>query len=315
MTTAFAPPLPWPATFAELYSNDDSDIYDGQYSNVMATFNAEPEITAAQLYARVNTVGVKSLNAFICMAPAPGHPLSGLSLLLHTVAQFAVPLGLPSPWDRNSFAFARDVIDGEINTIIFPDNAFAPTTATIIPDTVTGTDELWAANPTAELLEPPAATAAGTVDVLTRTMMYVPPKYIPILVGRRLTPRQLMMELVGTIVNKNDNVPCNNLVLWCITTSFKAAATLPSRVLLTVPLTIPLADAEHQRHWCHILLHQLPALATTLNAAVDPATAQLVTYMGQVVEEQRLARVAADTHLAAKSARKLPSKYWKAMGA
>ena len=142
MTTSFAPPLPLPATFAELYSNEDNDIYNGQYGNVMATFNAEPAITAAQLYARVNTVGVESPNAFVCMAPAPGHPLSGLSLLLHAVAQFAVPLGLPSPWDGHSFAFAGDAIDGEINTVIFPDNAFAPTTATIIPNTVTGTVEL-----------------------------------------------------------------------------------------------------------------------------------------------------------------------------
>ena len=122
------------------------------------------------------------------MAPAPGHLLSGLSLLLHAVAQFAVPLGLPSPWDGQSFAFAGDAINGKVNTVNFPDTAFTPTTATTIPNTVHGTGELWATHPTAELLEPLAVNTASTVDVLTLTMMYVPPKYIPILVGCCLTP-------------------------------------------------------------------------------------------------------------------------------
>lgn len=69
--------------------------------------------------------------------------------------------------------------------------------------------------------------------------------------------------------------------------SFRSANGAPSSLRLDCP-SVPLADADLLPH-CHILHYQLPALAAPCGG-VDPATAQLATYMGQVVEEHCLTR-------------------------
>jgi hypothetical protein len=76
-------------------------------------------------------------------------------------------------------------------------------------------DELWGAEPDEDLLGPFEDKDALIRPSRRRHLMYVPPKYVPIVANRRLTPKESWFELVGTIRADGAEEDCMELIDWC----------------------------------------------------------------------------------------------------
>ncbi len=319
MTTPVATPTP--RTFATLYSDETVDDHRDDYTAVMATFDATAAVTPAALYTAVTSVDPSTPNAYIGMFDAPGVP-GGLSMVLHGITRFPSRLGVTSPWDDRSFGFLQDVVaEGgdipsvEVFTNFFELNPGGPVT---VPATLALVDELWDADPDLCMLPfmahvPAAAPAANapaaatTRAVHTRRLMFVPARYLPIVINRRLTPRELWTDLGCAIADDGNLEPCQNLIDWILCAGVRPAAGAPSALCLPTP-HVPLVDAALFQHRRRQLYLQLPALQVP--ASSPDSSTQMFHLMGQVVEEQRLAREGSEAYRARPKATKTPSSMW-----
>jgi hypothetical protein len=175
---------------------------------------------------------------------------AGRSLLIHGIHKYPSTVGIPTEWDDQIYAFAGDVDDGDITTIAFEEDCFATARGVLYTNassSINCMDELWGAEPDDELLGPFEDEDALISAARTRHIMYVPPKYVPIVPSRRLTPKELWFELVGTIRADGAEEDCEELVEWCKLTSTREGDTLPSALLMTAPV-IPLSDRKLKAH-------------------------------------------------------------------
>jgi hypothetical protein len=212
----------------------------------------------------------------------------GMTMTLHGTTVYPHILGRPTEWDGLPFSFVNDVTDdGAITSVAFPTDAFDLTRGdnyTTVPATFARVNELLVAEPSAELLGPLASTDTNTVQIRTRYMMYVPPKYIPLVLDRRLTPKQLWTDLVGTMDTNDDLDVYEELVQWALLCLVRPAANRPPSTLLDRP-TVPLADAALLRHRRGYLLRQLPSLAPSTTASGDAVTIQLIKVCGNTTTQ------------------------------
>lgn len=102
-------------------------------------------------------------------------------------------------------------------------------------------DDLLNNTPNQQLLDPLGDGELSIIQTPTRRFMYVPPKYLPIVLARRLTPRELWTDLVGAIRANGNLGDCKELVDWCMLALMRSAlgALLASCLPSPAP---PLAD-------------------------------------------------------------------------
>jgi hypothetical protein len=92
-----------------------------------------------------------------------------------------------------------------------------------------------------------AAAAAGTYDnIITRYYMYVPGKYLPLLLSRRMSPEEALVAVNTDAMTQNEQGLMKPLNDWLRVAVTRAAVedTAFSVVARTSPPTVPLADAE-----------------------------------------------------------------------
>ncbi len=287
-----------PRNFATKYSDAESDPLRGEYRIPMARFNTTPTTTSASLFSHVTSVGVAVPHAYIGIFDVPGC-LGGKTLLLHGISRFPSSQGAPSQWEGRTFAFAQDVVDdhGDILTVELEEHLFRVTdgaNTTTIPASIAARDALWAAAPiTAQLLDDilPVAAAdddadVGTIETKTRHLMYLPTKYIPLVIRERLNPRQLWDRLAHHIVDEGDAAHCQNLLEWATMIGFR------DNTVVLPALVVPAGDAELFQHRRQVLYHQLPGLQAR-SVVAETSEAHVHHLLGELVQEHRLARVAA----------------------
>jgi hypothetical protein len=237
---------------------------------------------------------------------------SGRSLLVHGIHKCPSTIGIPMEWDNKIYAFLGHVEDGDITTITFHTEYFSQSRGelyTNVPSTINRMDELWGAEPDKDLLGPFEDKDALITSSRTRHLMYVPPKYVPIVANRRLTPKELWFELVGSIRADGAEADCYELIDWCILTATCENNTLPSATVLLAPTT-PLSDRVFKAHRKWLLHQQLPALARGDTGGTTESNKRLVNFLGQMVNEQKEARIQAQEWSEASKGLKLPSSYW-----
>lgn len=306
-------PAPRPTTFAALYADHSSDPYDGDYAAVMRNFRDRgAALSHNVMHDLAAGVAITTPNAYIGMYEYPGEEC-GRSMVLHSVARFPRVIGRPTPWDARTYAYIQDVVDGEIVSVALPSVQFERTNG-ILYTNVPGTDarmtELWAHEPDVELLGPFAEDDANVRQSRTRRLMYVPPRFLPIVINRRLSPRELWVDLVGAIEAEGMTDSCRELVDWVKLTGVRHDAALPSHVCQATP-AVPLADANFIRHRKTILLQQLPGLVPApAGAGSDAHVAQMANFVGQLVNESRISREEARDRQDETRAPKLPSSHW-----
>jgi hypothetical protein len=148
-------------------------------------------------------------------------------------------------------------------------------------------DAMFAADPAAIVVGPFGANEVGTEIVRTQNMMAVPPKYIPIILGQRLTPWEAYTRLGGAIRMDGQEADCANLL-----TFLRAACTIPAGGAMTPtvqrPASMVLRVDEMLYHHLrtNIVLRDLPRLQESNLLEPSLHVAQAIN---ELVMEQRAA--------------------------
>ena len=307
-------PATLPKTYSELYADANSDPWNGNYGPVMRTFRDDNNpLSSTDMFAAAKSMGTDTPNAYIGLF-AYENEECGRSMVLHAISTYPTVLGRTTNWDNKTYASVQDVDDGDITSIEIGNGIFERTraaTSVNVPGTLVRVDELLLAEPDNELIGPFQATDVNIVQRRTRIVMSLPPKYIPLVVNRRLTPKQIWTDLVGAIRADGNVEDCQELVNWAMLALTRHAATQPSATLQQLPVA-PLADSLLNRHRRQVLFRQLPGADPRNTPASAVVPTQLVNLVSQLVNNQRTAREEDTKRADTASAERLPSLYWGA---
>jgi hypothetical protein len=125
----------------------------------------------------------------------------------------AAVLGHTDSFDGRTFAFIGEPFRGRVDLVeLFKDPHFTMTRGTTLSRVPT--DEqitaAWEAEPNAPMIGPfdpavdagidPNLVADQTRSICTRVLIWIPPKYLSLVIGKSLTPRQLWMDVASKVI-------------------------------------------------------------------------------------------------------------------
>jgi hypothetical protein len=231
----------------------------GDYMAFLAPFAAGSADQPAALRDRVLDAADDFPKVFLVLQrDAAGLPPTIRTI--HRPFRYAPSMTTASPWDNGVFGLLGDLGAGNQTTIIrWPNAPFTRTAQAVVPTTDVVTAAWGIAPLLAEGLGPYAASDQDTEAVVTRGIVPVPQRYVHLVLGRAMTPRQLWVEVIETIRADGKLAECQPLVDWA-----RVASTLTGGesllVLVPEPLTTPLADdALRARTWDKVTYY-LPGL-------------------------------------------------------
>ncbi len=178
----------------------------------MAKF--DPEINPATSHVMLMELAVgagSTPQAYLCCAVKQNQTRV---FCLHTPSCYAGSLdGQVTPWDGNCFAFLGEVTQGSVSTVDLPLNVFR-TVGYVQAKTsdyiVTHLNEMGDYG-----LRPPIANDQDADTVTTRTIMYLPKRYVHLFLNPAgYTLKQTWELLYPLIMDNNDLVPCGALLKW-----------------------------------------------------------------------------------------------------
>jgi hypothetical protein len=189
-------------------------------------------------------------------------------IVAHRLSQYQPGLGMPvEGWHQKLFAFTGDVFENQMpQTILWPTRALEElTTATRVAKLNTQIADLM--NDGTITLPPivVGATADTYDEIPTRYSMYVPGKYLPILLARRMTPKEALLAINAEAVTQNEQDLMKPLIDWLRVAVTRTGVndTTFSTVARTLPPTILLADAEFSRKQKAMAERDLPGWNST----------------------------------------------------
>ena len=216
-------------------------------------------------------------------------------MVLHRPSVFTVPLGQTSIYNGSTYMFVGDLVDHQIASVNWPEDALAPTTPVVAP-TFTSLATAFAQDRELETVGPYSVSDPDTEVTTTRKMMYLPPKYAAIALAALaqdipLTPRVAWERIGGDILNQGQaavQAYCpllDYLKIGCTQTN-------SSGNLATVfkkELTFPYPDSKLTRHRMNLVRRDLPG-AFSLPTTSIPGTPEVIGAINSLTEEQRRSR-------------------------
>jgi hypothetical protein len=182
-------------------------------------------------------------------------------------------LGHTDSFDGRTFAFIGEPFRGHVDLVeLFKDPHFTMTRGTTLSRMPT--DEqisaAWEAEPNAPMIGPfDAAADAGidpnlvadqTCSVHAHVLMWIPPKYLSLVIGKSLSPRQLLMEVASIVIQDGLVDECHPF-LGIALTGIRHEAGTDSHVARP-PLAPPLSSPRLLTDRADLLLQLLPGLAS-----------------------------------------------------
>jgi hypothetical protein len=176
-------------------------------------------------------------------------------IVLHRLSHYTTPLGVANePWHQKLFALTGDVVGSQM-----PQTAQVPLRALdILPQPVKiaklAAQLTSLLNNTVLTLGPVAtgANASQFDEMETQFMMYVPGKYLPLLIACRMTPKEALMAINAEAVVQNEQDTLAPLIEWLRVAVTRSAVepNMHSPVTRSAPPTMPIMEptfAEKQR--------------------------------------------------------------------
>jgi hypothetical protein len=152
-------------------------------------------------------------------------------------------MGRPTPYDGEAYAFLDDVVGNTIQSVYFRQDYFTAGRLMNVPPDLATTTAAWNADGDLTVLEP-IDPGAPNRSIRVPRFMYVPALYVSLFIGRRLTPRQLILEVCAHIEADGLSDDCQALVDWCIYAGIKHAdADDHSPIHIDQDVVPPVADA------------------------------------------------------------------------
>lgn len=135
--------------------------------------------------------------------------------VLHLPACFTGALdGHITPWDNNLYAFLGEVTQGMATTVAFPTTAFNEIENVCIRSADYILQNLGAIHGT-EGFPPVPPNDPLTEEVSTRYLMYLPAKYVSLLLDASgYTIKQVWETLYPALIQNQDLPSCNALLTW-----------------------------------------------------------------------------------------------------
>lgn len=318
-TTTGVPPvaeaIAAPRTFREHYTIDANDPFRGRYGSIYSLFATErtPPNSGDQIVTTLVQTELSTPKTIMGLFQDNRDP-AGLTMVFHGIHKMPTSLDATTPWDGKTLMLAGDVVNGQISSVEMPSIGFNLANNgnyTVVPASMDLMDEVLAANPNLPLLGPYTwDEGKTTAKARSRYFIWVPPRYVPIVANRRLNPRQLWDQLGSAIKANNEVLECKELMTWMMIALTRAATNASSVLLTTLPTLPSIPDEAYFRRQHEVLTAQLPGLLAPADTTNTAATAQLVAFVGQLVEEQRQSRAEARDRTDEKRTPKTPTAYW-----
>jgi hypothetical protein len=223
---------------------------------------------------------------------------------LHLPTKYTSSLdGRMTPWDGVTFAYLGEAIQGQVTTVILPEQAFRPiynVRARTTDYIINHLNDLGAYG-----LPYPDANDQDTIETSVRAMIYLPARYVPLVLnpsGYNL--RQLWETLYPAMVDADDLEACSPLIKWMrVVSTSMIQNNLPGPTSATVELQVPLADEDLIIHRQRLQRLVLPSLYRP-QESFERAITQMAVAVTQSTNETRAAR---EEKAARQAEPKLPS--------
>ena len=237
-----------------------------------------------------------TLQNFACNARSGGQVIPTAFLLMpngrihcyHSLSKFHNRLGLAaSPWDDQMFVTKGELFENTPTTTFWLPEYFHQLQAQHLVAMAATLTTALAANPALETTGPYANGDQGTELVRVRRAMFLPPKYVLMMLDP-LTPRQAWERLYAQIEVDQKVQECAPLLQWLSLALTVPAVGDPSVLGIAAPLA-PVADHVLLEHRRSILVQDFPEL--NLNGATVQQN-QIASEVGKLtttLQEENLA--------------------------
>ena len=279
-------------SFVEWYGDAQRDPCRGEYQQIMNRFDPDVNNTISHIILLEQAAGAGAIpQAFLCCSLRQQRVRI---YCLHLPSKYIGALdGRITPWDGKVFAFVGDVSHNTATTVQLPDNAFRAFINVRVKTTdymVTHLDELTDLGfPVVQGNDPESEV------VSTRQMMYLPARYVPLLLDSAgYSIRDVWEILYPALVNDGNLASCATLVKWLRVASTRSQA---GQSIAAQDMEVPLVDGNLASHRMGLLKQALPALfqpAESLELALTQMAAAVTqnTNDSRVAREQRAAQAA-----------------------
>ena len=287
------------STYSSFYSDTALDPFQGNYARVMERMDPEVNQALSHIMLLEQAVGMGPVpQAYLCCTVRRNQVRV---FCLHLPSRYISSLdGNPTPWDGLTFAFIGEITQGMITTVELPANVFRTVNnvrARTCDYIISHLDEIEGAG-----LEPVLADEPTTNRLSTRQIMYLPPKYVPLMLSPAgYTLRQMWDNLYPAIIENQDEGQCGALLKWMRVVTM--GSPLPGNVVdfgpsaAVLTLQVPLADQDLLAHRQRLQRQALTGLyqpAETLELALTQMAAAVThnTNDNRLAREEKAARAA-----------------------
>jgi hypothetical protein len=156
--------------------------------------------------------------------------------------------------------------------------------------TIAAIDQTLAGQPATELLGPFGKNDAGTELVRTRRAMFIPTKYVPLVLDVGLTPKDAWLRIRGSMEANGEMLTGAPFIDWLPVALTSQAANQPLRLEIVPPTAPAMQSPAHMAtllsyRW-QLVSRDIPALNT---APVALGAQNITQGLTALVSEQRLA--------------------------
>jgi len=131
----------------------------------------------------------------------------GLIQVYYRISLYFPQMGWATQWDNQAFAFFEDLVFQMVQSVVIPGDAFNQVNIFSIPNTVAA-EAAFAADPALASLGPYANNDQDTDQYQTQCIMYMPHRYVNLLLNQGLPPCQAWEVVMAAVTADNAQIAC-----------------------------------------------------------------------------------------------------------
>ncbi len=228
-------------------------------------------------------------NAYLCCISLNGSPRIHV---VHTPSKYIPALdGRVTQWDNKLFCFLGELMQDTMMIVTLPATAFEACAETRVYDDATLMAEIINLNQ-GDLFPKLNANIPGAVVLRTRFLMYLPSRYIPLLLNNKgCTPKQAFKLLWQVFQDENVLAEVEPIVTWLRISLHATQANNHGPPTTSISITTLFLDEDLLNHHDLLLEAALPGRGGH-SSGLEATIAQMATAVVQQTSEARTARVA-----------------------
>lgn len=228
--------------YRALYNNTATCPFGGNYAGIYAEWatpdGAAPPNTPVELRSKLysNAMGIQGIamaHVLLVRPNTAGADDPGLIQGYHRLCKYTPMIGETTSLDNSGYAFLGDVYGGNAPASVVMDNDLFNRCTSVIVKVPLATDQHFAAHPNDDLMGPYDAAEPDTETVTTRFAMFIPNKYLTMVMEQGLTPREAWLRIRAAIVTAGEEATMQPLINWLrVALTCPAANTLPRQCVV-----------------------------------------------------------------------------------